>query len=475
MRDDTADDACLLLHYAPGTVLTREGDTLTLASSRFVHRLEGLAAATRVALERLAAPVAEADLTAAILRDGNAEALMRFETLKYQLKALGALAVRLDAGGAPLVSFLPMAAGVMLAGGKARAGIAYRLSRFATLAREGDGMVLRSPRAAVRLVLHEERAAAAITALVRPLTPAGLAAAAGLSDTAALRLLDMLLCMQAARPDEAGDEDDPALPLGCWEPHDLAFHVRSRLGRHDAPFGGTFHLKGTIPPPPLVEPRPYPHDIPLVPADLGQLRRTDAPFADVVERRRSVRDYGPPLRVEALGEFLYRSARISRPLVLPEGEMDLSFRPAPGGGAIHELEIYPLVHRCEGLAPGLYHYDPLAHALGLVAEPRPDSEKLLQIAWTTADRKSEPQIAFTICARFQRLQWKYQAVAYSVILKNVGVLYNAFYLTATAMGLAPCGLGGGTLDLFCKVAGLDPYRESPVGEFMLGSLPAGQP
>src|SRR5690606_25473746 len=34
-----------------------------------------------------------------------------------------------------------------------------------------------------------------------------------------------------------------------------------------------------------------------------------------------------------------------------------------GGGAIHELEIYVAVNRCQGLAPGLYHYDPVHHRL----------------------------------------------------------------------------------------------------------------
>ena len=474
MRDDPADDTRLSLYFAPGIEVTPDGAVLHLASPRFTHRVEGLNPESFVALSRLTTPVAEADLTAEILKVESADGLMRFEALKYQMKALGALAVRLEAGGAPLANFVPMAAGTVLAEGVARAGTAYRLSRFAALTREGDGMVLRTPRTAVRLELLDGRAATAVLMLARPVQPEAMAANAGIPTGAALRLLDMLLAMQAARPEAATEEDDPLQPLGCWEPHDLAFHARTRLGRHDAPFGGTFHLKGTVPPPPLVEPRPYRHDIPLAIPDLDRLRQGDMPFAEVVERRRSLRDYGPPLGIGALGEFLYRSARIVKTISLPEGQMDLSLRPTPGGGAIHELDIYPLVGRCAGLAPGLYHYDALEHALGLVAEAGPATEKLLQIAWTTADRKSEPQIAFTFCARFQRLQWKYQSVAYAVILKNVGALYHSFYLTATAMGLAPCGLGGGTLDLFCKVAGLDPYRESPVGEFMLGSLPEVQ-
>ncbi len=60
-------------------------------------------------------------------------------------------------------------------------------------------------------------------------------------------------------------------------------------------------------------------------------------------------------------------------------------------------------------------------------------------------------------------------MAYSIILKHVGVLYQTMYLVATAIDLAPCGLGVGNADLFATAAGTDYYAESSVGEFMLGS------
>jgi hypothetical protein len=45
------------------------------------------------------------------------------------------------------------------------------------------------------------------------------------------------------------------------------------------------------------------------------------------------------------------------------------------------------------------------------------------------------------------------------------------YLVATAMGLAPCGVGGGDSDSFAWAAGTDYFAETSVGEFLLGSLP----
>ena len=63
-------------------------------------------------------------------------------------------------------------------------------------------------------------------------------------------------------------------------------------------------------------------------------------------------------------------------------------------------------------------------------------------------------------------------IAYATTLRHTGVLYQTMYLVATAMGLAPCGLGNGDADLSARVLGLDYLQESSVGDFLLGT-PAG--
>ncbi len=47
------------------------------------------------------------------------------------------------------------------------------------------------------------------------------------------------------------------------------------------------------------------------------------------------------------------------------------------------------------------------------------------------------------------------------------------YLVATAMGLAPCAIGGGDADLFARAAGTDYYAETSVGSSL--GLPRPQP
>ncbi len=75
-------------------------------------------------------------------------------------------------------------------------------------------------------------------------------------------------------------------------------------------------------------------------------------------------------------------------------------------------------------------------------------EKLIKDAFRSSGEQDIPQILLVITARFGRLFWKYQSLAYALILKHVGVLYQTFYLVATGMNLAPCALGTGNSDLF---------------------------
>jgi hypothetical protein len=51
--------------------------------------------------------------------------------------------------------------------------------------------------------------------------------------------------------------------------------------------------------------------------------------------------------------------------------------------------------------------------------------------------------------------------------------FQTMYLAATAMGLAPCAVGGGDADLFVRAAGTDYCTETSVGEFILGSQQPG--
>jgi SagB-type dehydrogenase family enzyme len=96
---------------------------------------------------------------------------------------------------------------------------------------------------------------------------------------------------------------------------------------------------------------------------------------------------------------------------------------------------------------------------------------MLTEAQRATGESNPPQLVITLAARFQRISWKYQGIAYQLILKDVGVLFAMMYLVATAMKLAPCALGLGDSDYFAHLSGTHYLQETSVGEFALGSQP----
>ena len=186
--------------------------------------------------------------------------------------------------------------------------------------------------------------------------------------------------------------------------------------------------------------------------------------------RRSLRTQGErALRLKELGTFLHFTGGVRE--ILPASPekgywYEASLRPCAGSGAIHELEYYLTVARCDGLPPGLYRYDPLAHALERLEADEKQLEKLLKGA-ARAMRGARCDVLITLAARFQRVSWKYRSIAYSLLLKDVGAVFQQMYLAASALGLAPCALGAGDSDDFAETAGLDYFSETSVGEFAL--------
>jgi SagB-type dehydrogenase family enzyme len=288
---------------------------------------------------------------------------------------------------------------------------------------------------------------------------------------AVLRLL--LQARLVRRADDGPDPERDDQELGQWTALDLLFHARTRLGRRGGGYGGTYPFAERFPEPPAMRPAGDGEDrIALPRPDLDAAIESDPPLARVVETRRSIREHDDekPITVGQLSELLFRTNRV-RSTVDTEGHGSFALRPYPNGGALYELDIYPAVRLCEGLAPGLYRHDPVEHALAPVAPEGPMLHGLLGHARAAALMEQRPQVLLVIAARFPRVSWKYEAMPYALTLKHVGVLYQTLYLAATAMGLAPCGLGGGDSDLFARAAGLPYAAETSVGEFIVGSRP----
>jgi SagB-type dehydrogenase family enzyme len=378
-----------------------------------------------------------------------------------QAQVLGRI---LETEHGPFVSVVPTSGPVAAESCELAEGVRWRLSDLAYTRRRGEDVVLESPLARGRVTWQHEDAALAAYHLSAGASLADLDRLLPHVPTPVLRALLQVLAVAGVLEPTDGAADDA--PVGHWEFHDLVFHARSRLGRHVEPYGGTYRFAGVSEPPPAVTPVPAGAEMVDLPSPEGA--SGSGSLLDTMARRRSVRRYGEkPISAAQLATFLHRCQRLTR--VIPGAGGELAGRPYPGGGALYELEVYPVVERCSGLAPGLYHYLSDRHALARRAGFDNKVRQLVDDAWFTLAQADRPQVLLVITARFGRVMWKYQSMAYALILKDVGVLYQTMYLVATDMGLAPCALGGGNSDLFAEAAGLDYLDEGAVGEFVVGS------
>jgi len=258
-----------------------------------------------------------------------------------------------------------------------------------------------------------------------------------------------------------------------WEHHDALFHALSRGGRRLGSPGGTYRFLGKRLPEPALPVKSFLHAIELPKNCESEEVVT---LKGLLERRRSVRTYGDkPLTAANLGDFLRLTSRIHYVETANQNNgrhYDIQRRGYPGGGACHELEVYPVVKRCDGLEPGVYWYDGYKDVICFLSPLNIKSKYLLDSASRSMGSSENPDVLICVGARFGRVNWKYEGLAYSVVLKDVGVLLQLMDLVATALKLAPCILGRGDSVIFAEVTDNKLFIEESVGEFALGSLPS---
>ena len=396
-----------------------------------------------------------------------------------QFQALGLLQFKVISGEQTVLAIRPISGFWSPEYRSIEEGQRVRASRFGTLRVENGNCLLESPLSGGQIIAFSPEVAKLWAFLAAARTQADCAAEAPCFDIETIRLV--LEALLAARlVDIAGEDgriaEDGDEGLQLWSHHELLFHSRSRFGRHDLPWGGDFRLSGRIAEPPPIKPSFPGEAVGLAvpgPALIAALRMT---LLDALEQRRSVRQWDDdcPIGVEQLGHFLYLTCRISpaRPERQNERQRYRTVRkPSPEAGAIGALEIYVLAHHCAGLARGAYHYAAAEHSLYPTRSANtPAVDSLLRLAMVAMASQATPQVLLLIAGRHKRVFWKYSSIGYALELKNVGVLFQTWYLMATAMGLGGCALGSGHADLLGELNGTPYEEESAIGEFALGSI-----
>jgi oxazoline/thiazoline dehydrogenase len=370
--------------------------------------------------------------------------------LLYRLDRLGLLARGLNSGERRLVSCVPLRPPSEPAPQRPPDG-PLRLSRRAFARAEGGALLLESPGAWASMTIHDRDLLPLLHDLATGRSAAEIATAAPGPPEKVIEAV--LAIMSWCGLLESADDKD-------WSAHDLLFHGRTRNGYRRVVLGKT-HAGREIPAAPAQRsPLDSRHRIVLEAPDPSRLLAEDPPFALVAERRQSVRRQGAvPLTAHQLSEFLFRTLH-------ERGGR----RPYPSGGACYPLSAYLAVDRCRGVGPGLYNYEPTLHHLIMVDESTAGLEQLLAEAATAANVERAPQVLLVLAARYARTQRMYGDLTYSLILKEVGAVFQAAMMAAAVIGLGTCPLGCGNSLVFADLVGVDPLIETSVGEMMINSL-----
>jgi SagB-type dehydrogenase family enzyme len=179
----------------------------------------------------------------------------------------------------------------------------------------------------------------------------------------------------------------------------------------------------------------------------------------VLAARRSVREFGrTKLTRRELAQLLWAAQGITDPAGL---------RTAPSAGGLYPLELYVVAGDVSDLEPGVYHYQPVAHALALGAPG--DHRADLGAAALGQECVARAPAIIAVTAVYARTTGKYGERGRRYVHMEVGHAAQNLCLQATALGLGAVVIGAFD-DREVKRAAALPPRQEP-----LALLPVGRP
>jgi SagB-type dehydrogenase family enzyme len=208
---------------------------------------------------------------------------------------------------------------------------------------------------------------------------------------------------------------------------------------------------------------PLPDDLPLASTSVD----------DVLDARSSARSFGPgAVDITELTKVLVSGCGVTRDN--EDNDFPRPFRRSPSGGALYPLEIYLHAARVDGLAPGLYHYDPEDLELDVLYRGDQSDRMAQYMIQPELFRQAAATLLFS--AVFVRSVFKYGDRGYRFVLIEAGHVAQSMLLAAEALGVGAVPIGGYLDRGADRHLGLDGVNESVIYAMHLGqkaTTPAG--
>ena len=182
-----------------------------------------------------------------------------------------------------------------------------------------------------------------------------------------------------------------------------------------------------------------------------------------IARRRSVRTYADrPMSIDQFGRLLYLSGGVTA------GLHGNARRAAPSSGALYPIELYAVVHRVEGIEPGVYHYVPRGHALERLRTG--DFRQSVVDQGIGQEFLGTCGVVLFLTMILQRMRPRYQDRSYRYGLLEAGHIGENAYLAAASMCLGVCGIGAFMDDSINEMLGVDGVEEAAVYMLAAGQV-----
>ena len=198
---------------------------------------------------------------------------------------------------------------------------------------------------------------------------------------------------------------------------------------------------------------------------LALARVPEDEFDRLLGRRATCRnfDIGRALPLPLLAQLLQRVFAAQATVAVQDDAVFLK-KNAPSGGGLHATEAYLLVRDVEGLAPGLYHYHPVDHALEPLPPPDEPLEVFARRALAGQHWFAAAPVQVVLAPRYARSFWKYRnhPKAYRALILDAGHLSQLLYTCATEMGLGAFVTSAINEVDIERAYGMDPLHEGPL-------------